>query len=180
MKKTCKYCKSIFDTDNKAKIFCSKKCRERHWAINHWKNKECKNCGIDITGITPGGTAYCSWCQKLVDNQGRLMNKYRIYIHKCKTCKKYFTSKYFDSKSCSDKCRKAYAKQYIKHYQPISYKNSKNARDNIYDSYAKATIVQSIYKKTGIKLSRNEIPKFLVDEKKEQLKMVREYREQLK
>ena len=130
----CEYCGTSFEGSNRAKRFCSDKCRRRA-EKKRWKAKKlkaaqqkryeetglrpherfCKTCGIKFIARY-NGEGYCSDPCKEIGYEktrlaGRAKAKQRYYENKsfhqmeCQWCESSFESE-TKVKYCSDKCRK--------------------------------------------------------------------------
>ena len=105
--KKCPFCKKEFEPENNIKIYCSQKCKDRHYYVHNAKKLRARTA---------------KWRK---DNP----KKKKEYPKKeCLICKKEFLPKSILNKYCSTKCRdRSY---YLNHTKECKERSAKWAKDN--------------------------------------------------
>lgn len=111
MKKICKYCGAVFETEKVDKLYCSFKCRNNYAAKlrkmrggkKFRRLTKCKYCGEEFEARQPN-QVFCSLkCSQRYHQKNRAPRPPRPPL-KCQYCGKYFSPKAHSKKYCSKSC----------------------------------------------------------------------------
>ena len=99
----CEYCSHEFKKENSSQRFCCKKCYNNSLKKTD-SEMTCKFCGISFRSKYE--KMYCS--HKCSKAYRRAMVEKPIITKKCVECGTMFEAEHFNSKHCSDDCRKEF------------------------------------------------------------------------
>ncbi len=101
----CQMCGKEYTRSGSRQKYCSQKCNQHHWDVNHYKNKKCKNCGKKFKcSYIKSFLLYCS--EECKREKAKKRKQKRKITKICPTCKKKFkVTPKATKKFCSKHCR---------------------------------------------------------------------------
>ena len=105
IEKRCKYCKNLFKTNNKQKMYCSDTCKKESRKTRHTYFKKCIVCGRNFKTFKRNSKCCSMVCTNKAKSSWDTSKTKHIY---CKYCSKDMGTRNDvnkDRKFCSDECK---------------------------------------------------------------------------